>query len=230
MAALERYKMQNTRFGDLPGDFVGTGGALFRRGLGLWILALALPIVVVAMVALGVAGSAPGLWPLFVLVGAIAVLALPLVYVLFRAIAMQWLIEGVRFGAVSLESGLGRGVVLRCYARWAAAMLGWGAAFAAIGGAAYALHSGGMESLQANLAGGWTRLALDFAGIFLFYLVFLLGIGVLKRYFLDRGLWAAVAASTAVVNLSAADHVKAAGEAAGSLGEGLADALDIGAI
>src|SRR4051794_27249737 len=28
MAALERYKLQNTRFGDLPGDFVGTGGAL----------------------------------------------------------------------------------------------------------------------------------------------------------------------------------------------------------
>ena len=53
---------------------------------------------------------------------------------------------------------------------------------------------------------------------------------MLKRYFLDRGLWAAVAASTTVVNLAAADRVKAAGEAAGSLGEGLADALDIGAI
>ena len=85
-------------------------------------------------------------------------------------------------------------------------------------------------NIRAGLAGAWTSHLLDFAGVLLFYLVFLLGVGVLKRYFLDRGLWAAVAASTTVVNLAAADRVQAAGEAAGSLGEGLADALDVGAI
>src|SRR5215213_7249827 len=45
IAALERYKMCNTRFGDLPGNFVGTGGALFRRGIGLWGLAASVPVV-----------------------------------------------------------------------------------------------------------------------------------------------------------------------------------------
>ena len=110
--------------------------------------------------------------------------------------------------------------------------LGWGAAFAALAGAAFAVRTGGsgFANIRAGLAGAWTSHLLDFAGVLLFYLVFLLGVGVLKRYFLDRGLWAAVAASTTVVNLAAADRVKAAGEAAGSLGEGLADALDVGAI
>src|SRR5215204_2478912 len=203
MAALERYKMQNTRFGDLPGDFVGTGGALFWRGVGLWILALGLPIAAAATIAAAIAGGAPELVPVAVVVA-----------------------------AVSVESGLGRGAVLRCYAKWAAAVLGWGAAFAALGGAAFALRTGGsgFANIRAGLAGAWTSHLLDFAGVLLFYLVFLLGVGVLKRYFLDRGLWAAVAASTTVVNLAAADRVQAAGEAAGSLGEGLADALDVGVI
>jgi hypothetical protein len=89
---------------------------------------------------------------------------------------------------------------------------------------------GGWKDLEAAIGRDWTSYAFDIAAILLFYLLFLLGLGVLKRYFLDRGLWAAVAASTTVVNLSAADHVVAAGEAAGSLGEGLADALDVGAI
>ena len=61
-------------------------------------------------------------------------------------------------------------------------------------------------------------------------LLLLLGLSVLKRFFLDRGLWVAVAFTTTVVNLSAVDRVSPAGEPAGSLGEGLADALDMGAI
>jgi uncharacterized membrane protein YjgN (DUF898 family) len=230
MAALERYKMRNTHFGDLPGDFAATGGTLFRRGIGLWILALALPIIVAAMIAAAVAGSAPELWPLITIVGAVAALGLPLIYVLFRATVTRWLIEGVRFGAVSFESALRRGAVLACYVKWLLAVLAWGIAFATIGFAALVLRAGGVGKIEGVFAAGWTSHVLDIAGVVLFYLLFLLGVGVLKRYFLDRGLWAAVAASTTVVNLAAADRVKAAGEAAGSLGEGLADALDVGAI
>src|SRR5215207_2470789 len=92
MAALERYKMQNTRFGDVPGDFVGTGGTLFRRGVGLWILALGLPV----------AGATPELVPVAAVVATLALLGLPVVFVLFRATAMRWLIDGVRFGAVAV--------------------------------------------------------------------------------------------------------------------------------
>jgi hypothetical protein len=54
----------------------------------------------------------------------------------------------------------------------------------------------------------------------------MLGLGVLQRYFLGRGLWAATVTSTTISNLQAVDAVVAAGQPSGVLGEGLADALD----
>jgi uncharacterized membrane protein YjgN (DUF898 family) len=229
MAALERYKMQNTRFGDLPGDFVGSGGALFRRGIALWGLAAGIPIAGGAL-ALALAGHGVAQGVVLGGTALVMMIALPIAFVLFRGTVMRWLVEGVRFGAVSLESSLRRDTVFGCYLKWIAATIGYGIVFGAVAGAAVAARAGGWRKLGENLAGNWTSHILDGVAIFVFYLVFLLGLGVLKRYFIDRGLWIAVAASTTVVNLRAADHVTAAGEPAGSLGEGLADALDVGAI
>jgi uncharacterized membrane protein YjgN (DUF898 family) len=227
MAALERYKMQNTRFGDLPGDFVGTGGELFRRGVALWGLTVGLTILA-GIVALLVSDVGKA----FVLIGLLSVMsfALPIAYALFRGTLLRWLIEDVRFGPVALESRLRRDTVFGCYLKWLAATIGYGIVVGGLVSGFFAARIGGWKNLQARLASDWTSYAFDVAAVLLLYLLFLLGLGVLKRYFLDRGLWAAVAASTTIVNLSAADHVVAAGEAAGSLGEGLADALDVGAI
>ncbi|MGZ9410598.1 MAG: hypothetical protein ACXW3J_08230, partial [Methylocystis sp.] len=36
-AALERYKMRHTYYGDLRGDFIATGGSFFKQGWLLWI-------------------------------------------------------------------------------------------------------------------------------------------------------------------------------------------------
>ena len=36
-AALERYKMRHTYYGELRGDFVATGGDFLKRGWRLWI-------------------------------------------------------------------------------------------------------------------------------------------------------------------------------------------------
>ena len=41
-AALERYKMRHSYYGDLPGDFVGRGSDFFKQGWWLWLS----PIVV----------------------------------------------------------------------------------------------------------------------------------------------------------------------------------------
>jgi hypothetical protein len=111
MAALERYKMQNTRFGDLPGDFVGTGGELFRRGVALWGLTVGLTILA-GMLALLVSDVGKA----FVLIGLLSVMsfALPIAYALFRGTLLRWLIEGVRFGPVALESRLRRDTVFGC--------------------------------------------------------------------------------------------------------------------
>jgi len=225
MAALERYKLQNTRFGDLPGDFVGTGGALFRRSIVLWGFAVGLPLIGVSLgLLIGRDKAAQG-----VVLGGTALVTmavLPLAFFLFRGAAIRWLVEGVRFGAVSLESTLRLPTVLACYLTWIGATALYVTVFGSIAWSAVITWIGGWQEIGEN----WMRHAVDGAGLFAFYLVFLLGLSVLKRFFVNRGLWVAVAFTTTVVNLAAADRVTAAGEPAGSLGEGLADSLDVGAI
>ncbi|HEX8662410.1 MAG TPA: DUF898 family protein [Beijerinckiaceae bacterium] len=227
MAALERYKMQNTRFGDLPGEFAGTGGDLFRRGFGLWLLTVGL-IVATAAFALGGRSGLGAVLGMLTLIS--LVIVLPLSVPFFRAFVIQWLIAGLRFGGVSFESTLTKGAVVNCYAKWLAANLGLGIAFAVASWVVFAATGGSLKGLEAGLAGLNAASVGGIAVTVVLYLAFLIGVSILKRYFLDRGVWVAVAASTTVVNLKAADHVTAAGEPAGSLGEGLADALDVGAI
>ena len=60
------------------------------------------------------------------------------------------------------------------------------------------------------------------------YFIAALAFATVVRIFLRRAVWARVAASTTVHNLEAAANVSARGEAAGALGEGFADNLDIG--
>jgi uncharacterized membrane protein YjgN (DUF898 family) len=212
VAALERYKMRNTRFGDLAGDFVATGGALFRRGWWLWVTALLMPAV---------AGfTEPGLF-----LGLLMLLVFPVIYALLRVIQLRWQLEGIRLGPVSVSSDLNGGEVFGCYAGMVVAMALFGfLAFSVAVGVA----SGGSLSAPRN----WDVLSGlgTFAALALVYLVLLIGLGVIKQYFLDRGVWKAVAATSTIVNVAALDGVAATGDPAGSLGEGLADALDFGGI
>jgi hypothetical protein len=60
------------------------------------------------------------------------------------------------------------------------------------------------------------------------YVLAALGFGVVVRLYLRRDVWARVAATSIVHNLAAAENVTARGAAAGSLGEGFADSLDVG--
>src|SRR5271154_5774011 len=47
-AALERYKMRHSYYGDLQGEFVGTGWEFFKRGWWLWLLAWTPFLVMIA--------------------------------------------------------------------------------------------------------------------------------------------------------------------------------------
>jgi uncharacterized membrane protein YjgN (DUF898 family) len=47
-AQLERFKMRNTFYGDLPGRFVGSGLRLFVRGFLMWLLIIGPPLAIVA--------------------------------------------------------------------------------------------------------------------------------------------------------------------------------------
>jgi hypothetical protein len=66
------------------------------------------------------------------------------------------------------------------------------------------------------------------AGMGLGYVMLALAFNVVLRIYLMRDLWAKIASTTVVHNLSAADEVVAQGDAVNALGEGFADSLDVG--
>jgi uncharacterized membrane protein YjgN (DUF898 family) len=87
-AALERYKMQHSYYGELQGGFEGRGWELFKRCWWLWLLS---PVAIV-------------LFPLA-----------PFFYAEFKAREWRWWLSGIRFGGVRLESALPRTALYGLY-------------------------------------------------------------------------------------------------------------------
>ena len=127
-AALERYKMKHTFYGDLQGSFIGKGWDFFKRGVWIWLAAMLVPA---AFIVIGVANTfnKNGLLQnnaaiqdlakqdlsigLKILLGVaifivyVLILLAPVaLYAKYKAIEMKWWVAGVRFGALSLNSKL----------------------------------------------------------------------------------------------------------------------------
>jgi uncharacterized membrane protein YjgN (DUF898 family) len=201
-AALERYKMRHTHYGDLQGSFEGRGWDFFKRGWWLWPLA---PIVLYV-------------FPLA-----------PFVYAAFKAVEWRWWLSGLRFGGVRLESTLPRGALIGLYWKvigWIVLLALAFVVYLAISAGLVASMSGApLNQFFAPQVFLKSIPLLVLAGIG--YLVFALAINVVIRVYLLRDLWARVLASTNVHGIEAAANVSAKGELASALGEGIADGLDV---
>jgi uncharacterized membrane protein YjgN (DUF898 family) len=217
-AALERYKMRHSYYGDLQGSFAGTGWDFFKRGSWLWLLGVVALVLVGWASAKRITGA-----PFLLVVGA------PFLYGTFKAVEWRWWLSGIRFGEVRLESALSRTALIGLY--WK--MIGWGllliASFSGYVFAGLSLIASTRQvpiarlivpgSLQANIP------LIVFAAIG--YLALILAANVLMRMYLLRDVWARVVSSTAVHHIEAAANVTAKGELASALGEGFADGLDV---
>jgi uncharacterized membrane protein YjgN (DUF898 family) len=235
--------MRHTYFGSVQGDFVGTGWSLFKRGWWVWVLGivlmLGLPLIATALSVYSIIGGSEGETANFgtLVVGYIAsqlsflvvLVAVPAVlYPLAMAIFTRWHIDGVRFGEVSLSSSLGLGAFYKLFFKLIFSSIGFFVVFSICAGVSIILIGMFFQEAWQTMRGmeiSWASVSL-WGLVALGYLIALLGLGVLQRYFLGRGLWAAIAASTTITNLQAVDAVVAAGQPSGILGEGLADALD----
>ncbi|MBN8992472.1 MAG: DUF898 family protein [Rhizobiales bacterium] len=201
-AALERYKMRHSYYGDLQGSFEGTGWEFFKRGWWLWLLA---PVVFVV-------------WPLA-----------PFIYGAFKAVEWRWWLSGIRFGGVRLESGLPRSRLIGLYWKVIGWMAVLGLIFSAYLGLAATLAASvsgeefGEFFKSQEFSKSILLLALAGAG----YLMFALAINIVLRVYLVRDLWVRVLESINIHGIEAADNVSARGELANALGEGFADGLDV---
>ena len=211
-AALERYKMNHSHYGELQGRFEGRGLELFKRGWWIWALTLLIAV--------------PLLWLPYLAI--VVVPALPVLFALYRAMEWRWWLSGLRFGAVHLQSALPVAALIPLY--WK--VIGWSALLLL----AFALYLGGFGAVIALLVGGdgetfrpealqnnVAMLVLTGIG----YLLLIVGFNAVVRIYLLRDLWAKVVNTTTVYGLDAAAEVAAQGELATALGEGFADGLDV---
>ena len=133
-ARLERFKMQHTYFGDLPGRFDGSASRLLLRGILLWVLAV-VPLTVGLVATIGsidwtTLGELGGLGNEALMTSLIAsgiaaatlylvltliwlVLALLILYPIFHAMFLRWWASGLRFGDIAVTSRLRTGQIYR---------------------------------------------------------------------------------------------------------------------
>ena len=241
---LERFKMRHTFFGDLPGRFEGSGWGLFLRGIVLWLLTI-VPVTFGLAATIGsvnwstvaeasrtdditgwiertglaaatVLGTLTLVWTL---------LAAAILYPIFQAMLWRWWASGLRFGDIIVTSHLRTSQVFGVYGRF----LGFSLLFTfaaglvgAVGAYVFRLLVGDLQTVGHEVAAT--------AALVVFYAVVMLGYSTLYQAIVRLGLWRCLTESLDFSSLAALERVSAAGQASSPVGEGLADALNVGGI
>ncbi len=200
-ASLERYKMRHTHFGDLQGDFEGTGWEFFKSAWWLWLL------ISFAFI--------PPLAPFF--------------YAEFKAREWRWWLDGIRIGGVRLSSSLPHdafyGLYWKVVGWW---MLLVALFIAYVVGAMMLVAMLNDVSMDQVFQPDHAARSIPFlVAMVIGYLAFALAINIIMRVYLQRDLWAKVLETVAVHDIGAAADVRGSGELASALGEGFADGLDV---
>ncbi len=201
-AALERYKMQHTHYGELSGDFEGDGWTFFKRGWWLWLLS---PVALV-------------IFPLA-----------PFFYAEFKAREWRWWLDGIRIGGVSLSSNLPHdafyGLYWKVVGWWTLLSAAFGAYM--VGGTLLVVQLTGVPVDQVFEPGDGANSIPVVAMMIIGYFAVALAINIVMRVYLQRDLWAKVLETVEVHDIAVAANVQGRGELAGALGEGFADGLDV---
>jgi uncharacterized membrane protein YjgN (DUF898 family) len=248
-ASLQRYKMRRTFYGDLPGNFAGSGTRLFLRGLPMWLLVMGpLFIGFVALADLidwdslskaidqghqgdlGRIARANSKFALATAVGLFTicapVLGAVLLYPVFQAMMLRWWTAGLRFGPLSVTSHLRTAAVYGIYVRF----VGYALLFTVLAIVAGAV---GLFVIGVLLGSRHDSQFAEYLATAIFvggYVVVALGYSTIYQVVVKLGLWSLTAGSVELVGAEVLDSVHAAGGPSSAVGEGLADALNVGGI
>lgn len=250
-AALERYKMSRTFYGDLQGEFDAKASDFLGRGWWIWLALGALIIVTPMALAVGfkilanaieVLPRASGLEAGKVVLHGVAAILIPLVMILvvvslyarFKTIEWRWWASGLRLGPMSFASNLEQPQYFGLLVRYTFSLLPF--VLIAMGLVAYGfVHDPNFQKLLATMKATQPSLAPQnlmrpstaWPTILAGYLLFLLAFNILQRIFLQHHFWRLIVSSLAIRGSEAADRVAQVGIASNALGEGLADGLDV---
>lgn len=250
-AALERYKMSRTFYGDLQGEFDGKASDFLGNGWWIW-LSLG-PLIVITQVALVFSvnsivamtkdwSKAGGIETGRLLLRGAPAILIPLLLILlivslyarFKTIEWRWWVSGLRLGPMSFVSNLKQPQYFGLLIKFALAMLPFAAIATGLIVYGFAHDPFFQKLLEASkakqhdlapqsLAQPSSAWLIMLAG----YVLLLLAYNILQRIFFQHDFWRLIFSSLAIRGSEAADHVKQMGEASDSLGEGLADGLDV---
>ena len=252
-AALERYKMRHTFYGDVGGRFVGSGTHLFLRGIALWLLILGPLLASVVYAAAIIDGSVvaeavqrggnnmlgriESQIPNFsaaltavVMASFWSVIAAALLYPAFQAMMLRWWTSGLRFGDMAATSRVRTGQMYGLYLRFVGFSLLLGLVAGIVGliiGMAVPL-SGWDEDKFSELS-TFAQIVGVVVGV-IGYVVLMLGYSTIYQVTVKLRLWRLSFETAELAGLGALDRVNAAGMPSSAFGEGLADALDIGGL
>jgi uncharacterized membrane protein YjgN (DUF898 family) len=245
-ANLERYKMRNTFYGDLPGRFANSGTSLFLSGIGLWLVVVG-PLLAglfylphmnsLALTQLTGRSQAAGIVGGFLLWSIVAVIVL---YPAFEAIVTRWWLSGLRFGDIAVTSFLRTGQIYRIWLRFLIYAVLLALATAILVASLFALF-GSIPGFTSAISGLRTPGAtistatavitvIAFVVTVLIYITFILVFSALYQVMVKLAVWRVAVESLDVANFQMVELVKAEGTLSSPFGEGLADALDVGGV
>jgi uncharacterized membrane protein YjgN (DUF898 family) len=243
---LERFKMDNTFYGDLAGEFRGAAASLFWRGAPLWLIVIGPLLVGIVTGARGIdwraaalaasqagddvlgriEGASPGFGAaiVFMALGVIwAILAAALLYPAFQALVLRWWLAGLRFGSLTVISRVRTKQVYGIYMRF----LGYSMLFSLAGGIAASAVTAAYRAAASLLASTFTEILVTIA-LLGGYVIAALAYSTIYQVTVKLGFWRVAADSLELSGAGALDKVKAVGQPSSPLGEGLANALGVG--
>ena len=226
-ASLERYKLNNTWYGDQQGAFSATGGQLFWRTLLVWlagIIVIGAPIGFTAY--LEASGSIGAASPAHALI-LVSVIGFIIIVPVYWAVEFRWWANGCSIGPASASCDLGNFSFFKVYLGYLGVSLLFGLVVAIVAGIiGFALHSSG--AFESMIGGGGRPPFLAMAAIVLVYFLVGLVFAALWQLFGVRPIWRKSFESCAIHDLGALMAAQSATPEANAFGEGIADAIDFG--
>ena len=151
--------------------------------------------------------------------------ALLLLYPIFHAMFLRWWASGLRFGDIVVTSKLRTGQIYRIYLRFLWYAFLW-TLVGIVVGVVGTLVVGAIVGKDVTILG---EIFATTAAIGL-YVAMALGYSTIYQAIVKLGVWRCVVDTLEVANSVVLDRVSAAGEPSSPVGEGLADALNVGGI